>query len=84
MVLSSWQASPNNTHTALQSTDMPGTTTQRDRWTGALLPMLTLHVSHQTYPEPLHRETDGLTPVRGSPNNAHTVLQSSDRSGATT
>ena len=62
MVLSSWQAPPNNTHTALQSTDIPGTTTQRDRWTDALLPTLTLHFSQQTHPEPLHRETGGQRP----------------------
>ena len=62
MVLSSWQAPPNNTHTALQSTDIPGTTTQRDRWTDALLTTLTLHFSQQTYLAPLHRETGGQTP----------------------
>ena len=66
-----------NAHTALQSSDISRVTTQRDRWTEALLPTLTLHFSHQTYLEPLHRETDGQT-GRGPPNNAHTALQSSD------
>ena len=81
MVLSSWQASPNNNS---HCTSVNGhawnhyTERQVDR-----RPPTNAHTALQSS-EPLHRETDGLTPVRGSPNNAHTVLQSSDRSGATT